>query len=962
VPLACTQAKEEAGSHAHGASPGRRDVGQCPGAAVRLGHQMAVTTATPVAAARAAMRAGRPAEALAALDTPWLLRSPTAEVLLLRADALRALDSPDAEDAYRAVLAVTPREASAMLGLGAIARAKGDTEAAIAAFEAAHAAVPRNLRPLDALMREYRDAQRWPEADAKAQAALAIAPGHLLALMISGQAARARGDGEAALAAFQAAHAAAPADLKALDALMRECRDAQLWDALEAAAEAALAIAPDHLLALLMRGHAARGRGEAQAAISAFEAAHRAAPRDLRPLEMLIRDHREAERWLELERTAAAALAIAPNHPHALLALAHMHRHRGALPAAIAVLRPIADTSAARLEFAQMLLDLGEDEARAEARALLASHPDQRRARRLLGRAALDRGAFAEARADFEAVDDPDLATILALALLAWREGRPEDARARIAEAEAMAPGDSRPIELQARLARDAERHADAVDLFRAALARNPSSADALLGLPAVLAATGAFDEAAAATDQAEAILGPGARIALLRATALRRRGHWPEALAVARAACIGEEPPLNLIIERTRLELMLAGPAAATAALDTARPNTPKDRCDILLHRALILEEGWDYDAAAALFREGAALVPRHAELRLNAARNALIRLDAEGAREHLGATMEVRAAPRRQAGRSSNISQTHAGQILDEISLDPPFLAELQAIRRLPPADRIAPLGQAIRDNPDSTAAAMQLLLAHRAAGPLDQPAPVANTAIPFRICQFWTEADPPPDVLALMATWARHHPGAAITRFDDATARAYLQARFAPVVTQAFDSAREPAMRADLFRLAWLYAEGGIYADADDRCHGSLAPLLRPGLALAFYLEPWATIGNNFMAAAPRQPLLADALGRAATAVLRGDRDLVWLSTGPGMMSRCLAAAMVAAGGLPPGVAIFDRPLLHQRVAMHCFLPYKSGNRHWSQAAFRRGERDAAVASPTAFAEEAPALPSE
>jgi Glycosyltransferase sugar-binding region containing DXD motif len=322
----------------------------------------------------------------------------------------------------------------------------------------------------------------------------------------------------------------------------------------------------------------------------------------------------------------------------------------------------------------------------------------------------------------------------------------------------------------------------------------------------------------------------------------------------------------------------------------------------------------------------------------------------------------MEVRAAPRRQAGRSSNISQTHAGQILDEISLDPHLLAELQRIRTRPPAERIAPLGEAIDENPDSTAAAMQLLLAHRAGGPLDQPAPVPGAAIPYRFCQFWTEADPPPDVLALMATWARHHPGAALTRFDDASAQAYLRARFPAFITEAFNAAREPAMRADLFRLAWLYAEGGLYADADDRCHASLAPLLRPGLVLAFYLEPWGTVGNNFLAAAPRQPLMADALRQAATAVLRGDRDLVWLSTGPGMMSRCLARAMVAAGGLPPGVAIYDRPVLHRHVAMHCFLPYKSGNRHWSQAAFRKAARDPAVAAPPVFVEDAPALPAD
>ena len=61
---------------------------------------------------------------------------------------------------------------------------------------------------------------------------------------------------------------------------------------------------------------------------------------------------------------------------------------------------------------------------------------------------------------------------------------------------------------------------------------------------------------------------------------------------------------------------------------------------------------------------------------------------------------------------------------------------------------------------------------------------------------------------------------------------SAKSFITAHFPIDVVRAFARARHPAQRADIFRLAWLAAEGGFYVDADDRCLGSIDALAPAG----------------------------------------------------------------------------------------------------------------------------------
>ena len=172
----------------------------------------------------------------------------------------------------------------------------------------------------------------------------------------------------------------------------------------------------------------------------------------------------------------------------------------------------------------------------------------------------------------------------------------------------------------------------------------------------------------------------------------------------------------------------------------------------------------------------------------------------------------------------------------------------------------------------------------------------------------------------------------------RFSSRTAREYLQSRFARPVIEAFMRANEAARKADIFRLAFLYAEGGYYADVDDRCVAPIEIIDPGGRDLLLHQEEIGSIGNNFIGAIPRHPVIGAALAQAVEAVNGGGRETPWLATGPGMLTRVLAASIAAdvrnfldASNAP---LILEREDLRRAVSIHCMASYKTSSNHWSR----------------------------
>jgi hypothetical protein len=368
--------------------------------------------------------------------------------------------------------------------------------------------------------------------------------------------------------------------------------------------------------------------------------------------------------------------------------------------------------------------------------------------------------------------------------------------------------------------------------------------------------------------------------------------------------------------------------------------------------------------DEAIAHYHAAIALNPR-ADAHFDLARAKLLVLDMDGAREHMRLSLESNRSVHLLRNQPIRVSQTHIGQLVDEFTIDMPLFTRLIEICRSE-SDQILPLFRLVVDHPDYTGAAIRLVLALRRGGYLRDLAAVRvrssaslseiewrgigssrplQGTVPRRLAQYWDASLPPPDVAQIMRSWVDLNPDYAYQLFDDANARKFLRAHCEPAVFAAYVRSRHAAQRADIFRLAWLLEEGGVWADADDRCIEPLRAWLPDDASLLCYQEDYGTLGNDILAATPGHPVIALALIQASEATNRGDSDIVWLSTGPGLVTRAfaqVAASLENGPALLQNTVLVDRGRMKRSVALHCPAAYKKSDRHWSRAEFLRKSR--------------------
>jgi mannosyltransferase OCH1-like enzyme len=286
----------------------------------------------------------------------------------------------------------------------------------------------------------------------------------------------------------------------------------------------------------------------------------------------------------------------------------------------------------------------------------------------------------------------------------------------------------------------------------------------------------------------------------------------------------------------------------------------------------------------------------------------------------------------------------------MLNDMILDRLATEDLNRVKGLEPARRVAALLELVRKRPDHIPTAGMLLVALRNSKFLEPRAeatkssPVANP-IPLRISQFWDDPSPPQDLLSLSRTWQDVNPAYQHRIFNERTALIYLAERFPQAVAAAYRRCGDATTKADLFRLAVLTAEGGIWADMDDRCNAPISRLIPKSAEAFFWQESTGHLCNNLLGARPEHPILRRALVTAVNAINRGDRDKVWMLTGPGLLSRAFAAEPAASGAswqdVLGQVAVLDESEIWPCVAIHCRTSHKRLGKHWSKTTFEQSK---------------------
>jgi mannosyltransferase OCH1-like enzyme len=207
-------------------------------------------------------------------------------------------------------------------------------------------------------------------------------------------------------------------------------------------------------------------------------------------------------------------------------------------------------------------------------------------------------------------------------------------------------------------------------------------------------------------------------------------------------------------------------------------------------------------------------------------------------------------------------------------------------------------------------------------------ERDTPVAQ---PLPLIQYWDSGNPPDDVAALMRSWA-DDPSISWRMFDRDMALDYLKRTFRGRVRKAFLKCGVPAMQADFFRYALLYAEGGAYVDADIANLGGFATLCADS-GRGLLMDRRGKIANDVLyVAAAGDALFGAALGQAIANIEAEVSQNVWQVTGPGIMTGLHRRADAAA--LFEGFRILPVADVGTSVKFHWTLDYKQGENDWRQ----------------------------
>jgi tetratricopeptide (TPR) repeat protein len=868
----------------------------------------------------------------------------------------------EAEALYAAVIKHAPRNLAAYFGAAECARQKKLWDACFAYLRLAAEAVPENMWPRLLMAADLRTCNRLDEAESAYRSILLVELNNVHAWVGLGNCARTRGDRHASLTFFLAGSLAAPSDILPLLEAAADLRELGQIEAAEREFQKVLVLAPGNVHPYLGLGHCARLRGDRQASLEHFKNALAAEPTNLwARLETAV-DLKELGQIADAQVGFHRVLEIAPDNIFAHLGLGQCARAWGNRLASLAhfqdALAAEPGNMWAQLEAAADLRELGRfDEAQEGYLRVLTTAPQNIHAHLGLGHCARSRGDHAAALAAFERAHGFEPANAAILVEIAAEQrvlGQRVESDKTLARAHALDPRNVPAIIALAERALAASDVEQAYRIYQQASVEQPDQIWLRLGVVEALAALGKIDEAITEVAALAVEFGPLPDIHLKWLSILRQSGDYLEAARLGRSMVQQHPRHFWLRVELFQSENLVGSDADVVACLADAPAGSVREKAVLERLRGNFAESRWRTQEAIRHYEAAAALNPEDEWNWYDLVRATLLILDVDGARRHMKKFCQLTANVTKMRGRPLNVSQTHYGELINDYSIDAHLLQNLVVLQAMPPRERVHKLALLVRDNVDSTVAAACLMLALRQSGALSVPVrPVSDTAqtIPKNIVQFWDTPAPPEDVLRLMRSWREQNPGYTYQCFNDAMALEFLSARYPAPVKLAYLRARQPAQKADIFRLAWLAAEGGIYADADDRCLAPLGTIIPEGAELVLYQEDHATLCNNFIAVVPGHPLMARALRMAVDTINQGTGETVWFVTGPALLTRAFTQMLVEDGmegtALPPGVVVRDRREMFLAVGMNCSPGYKKTSLHWSRSAYGEGAAEGADA---------------
>ena len=172
--------------------------------------------------------------------------------------------------------------------------------------------------------------------------------------------------------------------------------------------------------------------------------------------------------------------------------------------------------------------------------------------------------------------------------------------------------------------------------------------------------------------------------------------------------------------------------------------------------------------------------------------------------------------------------------------------------------------------------------------------QPSP-----IPKRVMQTWEHKRLGAEFQAIVDTWKTHNPHYEFVMMDAEDREQFIRAHFQQSVIDAYARIIPGAYKSDLFRYCYLWVNGGVYADIDTLCLGSLDDFLVPGAGLVVPIDLNLSVNEGthnlacgFIAVIPQHPAMMRCIQIAVRNVQNATVPRSKLDfTGPGVLGRAV-----------------------------------------------------------------------
>ena len=383
-------------------------------------------------------------------------------------------------------------------------------------------------------------------------------------------------------------------------------------------------------------------------------------------------------------------------------------------------------------------------------------------------------------------------------------------------------------------------------------------------------------------------------------------------------ATISGANPRARRLLALAQSHLLQGAPDLAKAALDHAATPPPPapTRADLNWLNAEIALWRFDPAAAEAALEPLRNECPTHPGLWLSLSRVAFLRGDFPAAEAALA---------RFRALKTTQTGTPPTPDLRDLITMD-----ALKASATLEPGLMTNPLKTIVKSGAIDTITASPGLSACLLARAAPHPfIPAHGPPIPQRLNFYWEGPESGAGARSVSA-WRALHPGLDVTLFNASSAADWLT-RHHPALLPLFERQPLPATRADLFRIALLLTEGGIYADVDEYPRAAIDDWLTGTQAVFCQEIGYGTVATHFIAARPGLDLLARMLARITGRLARSESVYPWWDSGPAPLTATVLEALYGPAPLP-GLRLLDQASYCQRIGTNLAFPHKHGPQHW------------------------------